>query len=122
MGSASKAATQFRRMIREIPAGRTVELKVWRDGRAQTLSAKLDQAEELHRAMTGAMPGSFAFRMPEVEVPDMPEMPEMPAMPDGPVVAFDDGDMLIPIAASAAWNRCGRYRRAAWQLFRRAGG
>jgi membrane-associated protease RseP (regulator of RpoE activity) len=96
-GQRVEGSMQFRRMIREIPAGRTVELKVWREGRTQKLSAKLDQAEELHRAMTGAMPGSFAFRMPEVEVPDVQEMPEMPAMPDGPVVAFDGGDMLIPM-------------------------
>src|SRR5580704_12183059 len=90
-GQRVEGATQFRRMIREIPAGRTVKLTVWREGRAQTLSAKLDQAEELHRVLSGPMPGSFAFRMPEVEVPDMPEVQ---AMPDGPVVAFGDGDNL----------------------------
>ena len=52
-GQRVEGATQFRRMIREIPAGRTVQLKVWRDGRAQSLSAKLDQAEELHRVDCG---------------------------------------------------------------------
>src|SRR5580704_26673 len=93
-GQRVEGATQFRRMIREIPAGRTVQLTVWRDGRSQSLSAKLDQAEELHRVMSGTMPGSFAFRVPDVEVP---EMPEVHAMPDGPVVAFgDDGGLLIP--------------------------
>ncbi len=94
-GQRVEGATQFRRMIREIPAGRTVQLKVWRDGRAETLNAKLDQAEELHRVVSGTMPGSFAFRMPEVEVPDMPEVQ---AMPDGPVVAFGDGDNLALVA------------------------
>src|SRR5580700_6937563 len=89
-GQQVEGATQFRRMIREIPAGRTVKLTVWRDGRAQTLSAKLDQAEELHRVLSGPMPGSFAFRMPEVEVPDMPEVQ---AIPDG---AFDVYDMVVP--------------------------
>ena len=95
-GQKVEGATQFRRMIREIPAGRTVQLTVWRDGRAQTLSAKLDQAEELHRVLSGTVPGSFAFRMPDVEVPEMPEvhdMPEMPAIPEG---AFDVGDLVIP--------------------------
>jgi serine protease Do len=97
-GQRVEGATQFRRMIREIPAGRTVKLTVWRDGRAQSLNAKLDQAEELHRVLSGAMPGSFSFRMPDVEMPemhDMPEMRDMPemheAIPDGPVVAFGDG-------------------------------
>jgi serine protease Do len=90
-GQRVEGATQFRRMVREIPAGRTVELKVWRDGRTQSLSAKLDRAEELHHVTTGTMPGSFAFRMPEVEVPDMAEVL---AEPDGPVVAFGDGDNM----------------------------
>ena len=90
-GQRVEGSTQFRRMIREIPAGRTVQLTVWRDGHAQTLSAKLDQAEELHRVMSGTVPGSFSFRMPEVEVPDMPEIQ---APPDGPIVAFGDGDNL----------------------------
>lgn len=88
-GERVEGATQFRRMIREIPAGRTVELKVWRDGHAQSLSAKLDQAEELHRVVSGTMPGSFAFRTPEVEIP---EMQGVLTPPDGPVVAFGDGD------------------------------
>jgi serine protease Do len=92
-GQRVEGATQFRRMIREIPAGRTVQLTVWRDGRTQALSAKLDQAEELRRVTTGTMPGSFAFRMPEVEVPDMPEIQAAPEM-DGPIVAFGDGDNM----------------------------
>src|SRR5579871_5391745 len=87
-GQRVEGSTQFRRMIREIPAGRTVKLTVWRDGRAQTLSAKLDQAEELHRVTGGPVPGSFAFRMPEVE------MPEVPLLSDGPAVAFGDGENL----------------------------
>src|ERR1700677_927402 len=96
-GERVEGATQFRRMIREIPAGRTVQLTVWRDGRAQTLSAKLDQAEELHRAMSATMPGSFAFRMPDVEVQEMPELHEAPDGPDGPIVALGDGgDLVIP--------------------------
>ncbi len=103
-GQRVEGATQFRRIIREIPAGRTVQLTVWRDGRAQTLSAKLDQAEELHRLMGGTMPGSFAFRMPDVEVPDMPELHEAPDGPDGPIVAFgDDGDFLIPSMHPRLW-------------------
>jgi serine protease Do len=94
-GQRVEGATQFRRMIREIPPGRIVQLTVWRDGRAQTLSAKLDQAEELHRVMSGTMPGSFAFRMPDVEVPEMPELHETPDGSDGPIVALGDGGELV---------------------------
>jgi serine protease Do len=94
-GQRVEGATQFRRMIREIPAGRTVQLTVWRDGRAQSLSAKLDQAEELHRVTSGTVPGSFAFRMPDVEVPEMPELHAVPDGSDGPIVALGDGGELV---------------------------
>jgi C-terminal processing protease CtpA/Prc len=71
-GQRVEGAAQFRRMVHEIPAGRTAQLTVWRDGRAQSVSVTLGQAEEGHRAWMKAAPGAFAFRMPEVEMPDMP--------------------------------------------------
>jgi serine protease Do len=85
-GQRVEGAAQFRRMIREIPAGRTVQLTIWRGGRAQTISATLGKAEDNHRAMLKAAPGAFTFRMPEVEIPDMPEVPGM---------EWDNGDMMV---------------------------
>jgi membrane-associated protease RseP (regulator of RpoE activity) len=93
-GQQVEGAMQFRRMIREIPAGRNVQLTVWRDGRTQKISVTLGRAEELRRNMnrvTPGMPGAFAFRMPELpEMPDLPQVAEIPEMPsvdwDGPVV------------------------------------
>lgn len=76
-GQRVEGSTQFRRMIHEIPAGRTVQLSVWRDGRSQTISATLGQAEETHRAWMNTQPGAFAFRMPELQ-----EMPEVQPLPD----------------------------------------
>ncbi len=73
-GQRVEGAAQFRRMIHEIPAGRAVQLTVWRDGRAQTLSATLGKAEERHDKWLGATPGAFAFRMPEVQIPEMPSI------------------------------------------------
>lgn len=73
-GQRVEGSAQFRRIIHEIPAGRTVQLGVWRDGHAQTLSATLAKAEELHRTWMGAAPGAFTFRMPKVEIPDMPRI------------------------------------------------
>src|SRR5215471_8828638 len=70
-GQHVEGAVQFRRMIREIPAGRTVELTLWRDGHAQTVSVTLGKGEERHGSFKiltpgpGA-PGSFAFKMPEI--------------------------------------------------------
>jgi len=73
-GQRVEGAAQFRRMIHEIPAGRTAQLTVWRAGRAHTLSATLGKAEERHDKWMGATPGAFAFRMPEVQIPEMPSM------------------------------------------------
>jgi len=73
-GQRVEGAAQFRRMIREIPPGRAAQLTVWREGRAQTLSATLGKAEERHDKWMGATPGAFAFRMPEVQIPEMPSM------------------------------------------------
>jgi predicted metalloprotease with PDZ domain len=93
-GQQVEGAMQFRRMIREIPAGRNVQLTVWRDGHTQKINVTLGKAEELRRNMTRVtpgMPGTFAFRMPELpEMPDLPEVAEIPGMPSmewgGPMV------------------------------------
>jgi serine protease Do len=74
-GQRVEGSAQFRRMIHEIPAGRSAQLSVWRDGRMQTLNATLGKSEERHNTWMGATPGTFAFRMPEVmEMPDMPSI------------------------------------------------
>src|SRR6266849_4433249 len=73
-GQRVEGAAQFRRMIHEIPAGRSIQLTVWRDGRTQTVSATLGKSEERRHAikMATPRPGTFAFRMPEI--PDIPSM------------------------------------------------
>src|SRR5437879_9745371 len=73
-GQRVEGAAQFRRMVHEIPAGRSIQLTVWRDGRTQTISATLGKSEERHHAMkmVAPTPGTFAFRMPEI-----PEIPSM---------------------------------------------
>jgi serine protease Do len=76
-GQRVEGTAQFRRIIREIPAGRTVQLTVWRDGRSQTVSATLGKAEEGRHGfkIMAPTPGAFAFRMP-----DTPMIPEIPPM------------------------------------------
>lgn len=73
-GQRVEGAAQFRRMIHEIPAGRTAQLTVWREGGAQTLNATLGAAEERHKVWSNATPGAFAFHMPEVQIPEIPSM------------------------------------------------
>ena len=74
-GQRVEGTAQFRRMIHEIPAGRTVKLSVWRDGKEQTISTTLGKAEERHNALMKVAPQTFAFRMPTMpEIPDIPRM------------------------------------------------
>lgn len=94
-GQRVEGSAQFRRMIREIPAGRDVQLTIWRDGRSQAISATLVQAEENHRAMLNAAPGSFAFRTPDLEIPEMPDV-EVQRIPGVPSMDFDNGMMVLP--------------------------
>lgn len=77
-GQRVEGTAQFRRMLREIPAGRTVQLTVWRAGRSQTLNVTLGKSEENHSRWMKSAPGTFAFHMPEI--PPMPEIPDMPGM------------------------------------------
>jgi len=93
-GQQVEGAMQFRRMIREIPAGRNVQLTVWRDGHTQKINVTLGKSEELRHNMTKVTPGTpgtFAFRMPEL--PEMPDLPEVAEIPEMPSMEFD-GAML----------------------------
>ncbi|HTZ30842.1 MAG TPA: PDZ domain-containing protein [Methylomirabilota bacterium] len=67
-GQRVEGTEQFRRMIREIPSGRSAQLTVWRDGHSQTVSVTVGKSETRHTQAMVA-PGTFAFSMP-----DMPQM------------------------------------------------
>ena len=85
-GQRVEGAAQFRRMIREIPAGRAAQITLWRDGRAQTISVTLGKAEERRHSLrmftpAPGAPGSFTFTMPEI--------------PIGPSMEWDGGRFLM---------------------------
>lgn len=75
-GQRLESTTQFRRMVRESLAGRAAQLTVWRDGRAQTLSATLgsnrDRMENAFSLRTGPLMGSrdfnYSFAMPQMNL------------------------------------------------------
>jgi S1-C subfamily serine protease len=72
-GQRVEGSEQFRRMIREIPAGRTAQLSVWRDGRLQTITVTLGKSEAAHHhTMVAPTPGTFAFQMPDLQ--DLPAL------------------------------------------------
>jgi hypothetical protein len=93
-------------MIRETPAGRSVQFTVWHDGRSQNLSATLAQGEGRRLGShLNATPGTFAFSIPDMSempelpgVPDLPETPEaldMPFAPGAPGMRFDGNALYI---------------------------
>jgi serine protease Do len=97
-GQRVEGTSQFRRMIREIPAGRTAQLTVWRDGRTQSVAVTLGKAEDNgHNWAYAAAPGAFAFRMPEI--PEIGQLPElnfdsgMPGMVSRPRLGIDAEDL-----------------------------
>jgi predicted metalloprotease with PDZ domain len=68
-GTAIESAAQLRRMIKETPPGRVVNLGVSRDGQPLTIKVQLADRRK-----------SMAWE-PKVNV-EMPKMPQMPTMPD----------------------------------------
>jgi serine protease Do len=76
-GQRVEGAAQFRRMIREIPAGRSVQFTVWRDGRAQTVSVTLGKSEDHGNMWFKTAPRAFSFQLPKIEMPEVAPMPEM---------------------------------------------
>ena len=102
-----EGAAQFRRLVHETPAGRTVALTVWRDGRAQTFSAALTS-----RHVTSHSGGHFAWPDGEMHmVMPMPDMPSMPVMPSIPSMGeiFSPGTPRLGIDAQDLSGELGKY-------------
>ncbi|HET9402516.1 MAG TPA: PDZ domain-containing protein [Candidatus Acidoferrales bacterium] len=73
-GQHVEGVVQFRRMVRETPPGRSVQITVWRDGRSQNVTATLDEggtSSMILRAIPRVKvaptpaPRAFAYSMPE---------------------------------------------------------
>jgi serine protease Do len=107
-GQRVEGTAQFRRLIREIPAGRTVQLTVLRDGRSQTISATLGKSESRHpiERMGAMAPGAFAFRV-HPEGPEMPEIAELGDMRS--LEVFDIGQPRLGIDAEDLQGELGAY-------------
>ncbi len=73
-GSQVESVEQLRRMIREIPPGRTVELGISRDGQPMTFKTQLADRKKTF-AWTPGRPFTLA-------TPVSPVLPAMPMMPD----------------------------------------
>lgn len=75
-----ESVEQLRRMIREIPAGRTVALGISRDGQPMTVKAQLAQRDKMP-----GMEHGFNFNMPAINIPPI-NLPPMDLA--GPVVVM----------------------------------
>lgn len=71
-GQRVEGTEQFRRMIHEIPAGRTANLMVWRDGHSQNIKVTVGKHEAGNMKVFADGPKSFAFKMPPI--PAMPDL------------------------------------------------
>lgn len=71
-GQRVEGEAQFRRMIREIPAGRAAQFTVWRDGRSQNITVTLGKSEDRANIwLRPNAPGANLFSLPRVEIPDI---------------------------------------------------
>lgn len=71
-GHAVEGTVQFRRLVRETPPGRAVNVEISRNGARQTLSVQItDRNAYYEKRMRGAMPEfgkSFSFQVPNFEM------------------------------------------------------
>jgi serine protease Do len=76
-GDAVHTAAQLSRLVRESPAGRTVNLDVSRSGKSQRVQATLGERKRS---------GDWHFEMPDldIELPEPPDAPEAPMLPSLP--------------------------------------
>ena len=69
-GERVEGTAQFGRLVRETPAGRTVQLTIWRDARAQNVSVQLGNFREhfeSHFRVMKPKDFDFHFEMPEID-------------------------------------------------------
>lgn len=78
-GEKVESVEQLRRMIHEIPAGRSISLGISRNGQPMAIKAQLAERKKWF-SYSSSGPGEFKFAMPAM--PAMPAIPAMPAMPD----------------------------------------
>ncbi len=77
-GTPLESVEQLRRMIHEIPPGRTVTLGIVRNGQAMTLKAQLADRRSMYSAGHPAVPAEpaepFHVEMPDIAIPALPAM------------------------------------------------
>lgn len=77
-GEHVEGTVQFRRLIREIPAGHKVQITILRDGHSQTVTATLGSVEDsMERGFGEGFGRGFGSMTPMPAIAPMPPMPPM---------------------------------------------
>jgi membrane-associated protease RseP (regulator of RpoE activity) len=92
-----ESVEQLRRVIREIPPGRSVTIGVSRNGQPLTLKAQLADRKQAFGQAFGPDGKKFRFAMPPI-----PPVPPLPAMP-----AFSEMDMPVSVVVVHSSGRSG---------------
>jgi len=97
-GQKVEGTAQFRRFVRETPAGRSVQLTYWRDGRSQTASVTLGQARSAFRVMPKDF--NFKFEMPQLDqLLVLPELSGRSLFMGRPLLGIDAEDLSGQLGA-----------------------
>ena len=104
-GQRIEGVEQFRRMIHEIPAGRSANLTVWRDGRSQSIKVTVAKHEAGNMKVFADGPKSFAFKMPTL--PEMPDLSGLEHLRSFSMIS--PGQPLLGIDAENLRGEFGKY-------------
>ena len=95
-----RSSAELRRLIRETPAGRTVEIKIVRDGKSRVLSAKLEATSNQF---------SYRYNMPEIHIPAI-RVPDIHVPPlDFRGFPFGDHRAMLGISADDLTPQLAQY-------------
>jgi len=97
-----RSSAELRRLIRETPAGRTVEMKIVRDGKTRVLSAKLESGSENYFSLNGP-----EMRLPSINVKPEIHLPPMDFSGLSPL--FGDHRAALGISADELTPQLAQY-------------
>ncbi len=109
-GQRVEGTVALQRLVHEVPAGRTVELSVWRDGHAQSLSVEISSRRA---ARSGGH--DYFYVGPDnpdmpIQIPGIPPVPEIPPIQIGPFSTFRMfGSPVLGIDAEDLSGQLGNY-------------
>jgi serine protease Do len=102
-GHTVEGTIQFRRLVRETPPGRAVNLEISRGGATQNVSVELaDRNAYYEKRMRGFMPEfgkSFSFQVPNFEMPMAPPEPFGWMNGGGPTLGIEAEDLSGQLGA-----------------------